>query len=478
MAVLSTIGFILLFIVCISVLIIVHELGHLATAKLFKVYCLEFSCGMGPAIIHKKKKGGETYFSLRAIPFGGYVSMYDKGVELPDGVVVDQSRCFSFIAKWKRVIILFAGVFNNAILAIIIFLVSESCFEQKQMYLNYVDVASGSIAEKAGIKNPDTIKVSTTKSGEVSYYTLDTNAIAHYSDKQSKIAVVLSTNISSYDKRSFDDYISYHLVSADGLILGNAIEAKEANLQNITYSVSTTEGQFFVYVNSTWVKQEIAGKPIENPTTGNVYMNEDGKFFVWDATKWVEKNYTSKTTYPTDAKELDLFYNPEFVITPHAVSVNVIAENNGNCKFENLGLSFHLETYWNNFGTAVKNTFVDFGQSATAIAKSIASLFYSRETWGQIGGIVSIGVQTSSILQNMGWAKFLYVWGLISVNLAIVNLLPFPGLDGWQILVIIVEAVAHREIPDKVKNIMSTIGLILLFAFMIIILCKDIVGLF
>ena len=73
---LMTVLYILLFIVLLSVLIVVHELGHLVAAKAFNVYCLEYSIGMGPLLFKKKRKGGETQFSIRAIPFGGYVSMY------------------------------------------------------------------------------------------------------------------------------------------------------------------------------------------------------------------------------------------------------------------------------------------------------------------------------------------------------------------------------------------------------------------
>ena len=64
------------------------------------------------------------------------------------------------------------------------------------------------------------------------------------------------------------------------------------------------------------------------------------------------------------------------------------------------------------------------------------------------------------------------------MNLAILNLLPFPGLDGWQVLVLVVEAVAHKSIPEKVKNIVSFVGLAILFAFMVLIIIKDVIGLF
>ena len=125
-----------------------------------------------------------------------------------------------------------------------------------------------------------------------------------------------------------------------------------------------------------------------------------------------------------------------------------------------------------------RQTFYDWGYSAGAIVRGFASLFTSTENWKDIGGIVAIGVQTTNILQNFGLGRFIYVWGLISVNLAIVNLFPFPGLDGWQILVIIVEGIFHKEIPAKVKTIISLIDLVVLFAFMAIILIKDVIGLF
>ena len=79
--------YILLFVFCLSTLIMIHEAGHLAAAKIFNVYCFDYSIGFGPALLHVKRKRGETYFSIRAIPFVGFVSMYgeDQKDELPAG---------------------------------------------------------------------------------------------------------------------------------------------------------------------------------------------------------------------------------------------------------------------------------------------------------------------------------------------------------------------------------------------------------
>ena len=101
---------IVLFIVSLSLLIVIHELGHLSMAKLFNVYCQEFSVGFGPALLKKRGKGKETYFSIRAIPLGGYVSMYGEGVELEEGLVLPKERSLEGIKRWKKAIILVAGV--------------------------------------------------------------------------------------------------------------------------------------------------------------------------------------------------------------------------------------------------------------------------------------------------------------------------------------------------------------------------------
>ena len=108
----------LIFVLCLSVLIVVHELGHLTAAKAFGVYCFEFSVGFGPALFRRKRKNGETYVALRAIPFGGFVSMYGENNgetkeknELPDGIEsIPPHRSLANIKKWKKAIILGAGV--------------------------------------------------------------------------------------------------------------------------------------------------------------------------------------------------------------------------------------------------------------------------------------------------------------------------------------------------------------------------------
>lgn len=106
----------------LSVITLIHEFGHLITAKLFGVYCKEFAIGMGPKLCSKNYK--ETEYSIRALPIGGFVSMVgETDDEDPDieKLNIPKSRTLKGIAKWKQVIVMFAGIFMNSILALIIY---------------------------------------------------------------------------------------------------------------------------------------------------------------------------------------------------------------------------------------------------------------------------------------------------------------------------------------------------------------------
>ena len=443
MAFLSIVGYILLFILCLSVLIVVHEAGHFAMAKAFNVYCLDFSIGFGPALFHRKRKNGETYFSIRAFPLGGYVSMYGEGVELPEGVEVPPERSFENIKKWKRIIILFAGVFNNCILALIIFFISEAaCIQKSFVYYQQeassqtvcfrIDAKEDSAASKAGITAGEWNEYTRIHSNDeneyfASSFILDKEAVLTYqNDTTEKVAAVVKTDELTFVNKDFQTNLHFYTLTDakkstvfDGIDLDDEITASNSAIKTISFNV---------------------------------------------------------TTVTLDRGEDDSVVEKERKVSNFSIGRKL--NDDQTWSFEDSGLTFYIWERYNSFGDAVQNTFVDFGYSAGVIYRSLGSLFVSAENWKNVGGIISIGVQTSNILANMGIGRFLYVWALISVNLAIINLLPFPGLDGWQILVLVVEMVAHREIPEKVKNIVSIVGLVLLMALAALILVKDIIGLF
>ena len=408
MQVLTTILYIVLFIVFLSILIIVHELGHLAAAKAFNVYCLEYSIGMGPLIFKKKRKNGETQFSLRAIPFGGYVSMYGEGVELPEGVEVPETRSLNGVKWWKRGIILVAGVTMNALLALVFFFASN-CFPQERMYRNSVNVVASSLAYESGLRDGDVYQISDPityqdeVAGEEKVYYLIDNQTTLNEDESVKYATCIS-------------------------------------LESLTF------------------------KHREMHKTIYVYQLKDGNP---DFTKFVSpSSYTSVQVHysilKTGVKE---------EIVDHVVKVSIPTSNG---EISNFGASFFYEKRSYSFGEIIKNTFIDFGENSVLLFKAIGQLF-NPANWKSLTGVIGVGFETTSVLKDYGFAYYLKIWGFISVNLAIFNLLPFPGLDGWQLLVLAVETTSRKKIPEKIKNIVSLVGIGLLLLLMGVIVIKDLI---
>ena len=412
MQILFTFLYILLFIALLSVLIIVHELGHLAAAKAFNVYCLEYSIGMGPLLFKKKRKNGETQFSIRAIPFGGYVSMYGEGVELPEGVEIDESRSLNKIKAWKRAIVLLAGVTMNAILALAFFFISN-CVD-KSLYINCVNVTENSPAALAGVPNNAILDYELfayhddAANTDRGFYIFDKMATINGDDTVYYAATFNFEDLDSLDKRDLAQYLYiYPFTDSTGaqIDFNHLVDPVTVNYADVHFH--------------------------------SLVKGEDGK---------------SSVAGP--------IYNVQ------------IKQSEG--KYESFGCAMYYGKKNANFKEIVKGTFSDFGQCSILLFKTIGQLFTTPSTWNQVGGIIAVGFETTSVLQNFGIGKFLFYWGFISVNLAIFNLLPFPGLDGWQLLVLIVEGTTRKKIPEKVKNIVSLVGIGLLLLLMAVIVVKDV----
>ena len=140
----NTIIIILLFVLMLMLIIVVHEFGHFIVAKIFNVYVPEFSIGMGKALY--QKKGKETTFSIRLLPIGGYCAIantpndFDEQIDVKTKTV-DVSRTLEGISKFKKILILLAGVFMNLLLALLI------------MSFVYLSIGQAAIAPSSKIEN-------------------------------------------------------------------------------------------------------------------------------------------------------------------------------------------------------------------------------------------------------------------------------------------------------------------------------------
>lgn len=180
---------IIYFILILSVIIIIHELGHLIAAKHFGVYCKEFSIGMGPVIY--QKQGKETAWSIRLLPIGGFVAMAgDEGAPLEgddedrEEVEVPFERTINGIKTWKQIVVMAAGAIMNIILAWVIFVgitayQGQVAIPGKPVISNFTE---SSVAKQAGMQIDDEIIKVTNGSNSIVPETFDdiTEFIQYY----------------------------------------------------------------------------------------------------------------------------------------------------------------------------------------------------------------------------------------------------------------------------------------------------------
>ena len=297
----------------------------------------------------------------------------------------------------------------NALLALVFFFASN-CFPQESLYRDAVNVSSSSLAYEAGMRDGDIFKL-----GDALVYHDDVSNV----DK----AFFLLDNQTTLDEDS-DTYY------ATCLNFSSVTNFKQREFADV----------MFIYE-----------------------LKDDG---VPNFDQFVDPS--TYTTAHVNFSILQKGIKEEIV--DHVVTVSIKTKEKA---IEPFGLQIYYEKHMNSFGTIVKNTFIDFGNSSTELVKGIGNLLFKPQSWKDVGGIIAVGFETTSVLQNFGFGRFLYVWGFISVNLAIFNLLPFPGLDGWQLLVLIIETTTRKKIPEKVKNIVSLIGVGLLLLLMGVIVVKD-----
>lgn len=172
----QTIINILVFFVILGAIVLIHELGHFLTAKLFGVYCAEFSIGMGPKLFSKKK--GETEYQIRALPIGGYVAMAGEADQEDNEIMKDvpYERTLKGIKTWKKCVIMLAGVFMNFVLALVLLIGIYSFVEVQTNTSEIGSVVKNKGAALAGIEAGDVINKITINNEE--------HIIASFSDIQ------------------------------------------------------------------------------------------------------------------------------------------------------------------------------------------------------------------------------------------------------------------------------------------------------
>lgn len=453
---LDTIVSIILFILAFGILICIHEAGHLSMAKLFKVYCKEYSIGFGPKIFSKLKEGKETRFSIRAIPLGGYVSMFGEGLEDdPEFKDIPMERSLEGIKKWKKAIIVSAGVILNAVLAFILIFISNMAFPQIG-YTRKAIVAESSLVAKEGVEAGDKLKFIYPSS---------------YEDKDGSIA--------PFTYQYTDSGKVIH--AGNFFIVDNDVTFNDDDKHYVAAYMFSGNKNEPVFSDGLLIYEAIKGDKLESTLK---YKGDEkdtdlkAEFINWYKHGGPEYYPNYEKAVATLSKEsskllIDLNFEKKGAISLKIPgNFQKKGDKNVFVSYKDIGLSFERSKVWLPAGERFKNTFEDYGYAASAVFKGLGVLF----TGGikNMSGIVGIFSMSTSLYTQYTFSYYLFFWGLISVNLAIFNLLPFPGLDGWQLLVTAIEGISHKKLPAKFKTIMSIVGLALLFALMLVIVVLDI----
>lgn len=481
---------ILLFIISLGVLVSIHEFGHFIIAKLFKVYCSDFSIGFGYKIlkigrlkenekktslifVERKNPKVETNFSIGIIPLGGYVAMLDDDADIAIKSNPDlKGRSLEEKSWWQKILIMSAGIIMNFVLAFLLFTISSTCFEQVSIpYTNLVSISNEEDFNNTFTFESEKIESTTNygKEDEISYFInvsakKDNENIYCFNDPKFPIRIAGS-----------DSY--YALV----------FDSTNLTYENLDFATS--------------FKLAVAKKDEDN-NYFPILKENSYEYYKTDKNTIIEPIRISfrkcKERFVED-NEVDYKIRENINST-----MNLKVLDNGN--FKNTGLSIFKSSYKNSFGEGLKEASINFGESTKVIGRTLLSLFYSKETWEQVGGPVAIFTQTSTILNSYPFYVYISVWASISVNLALFNLIPIPGLDGFQILVTIIEAIGNLvykiknkklrketsdnsinigekekefkwRIPKKIKTILSYGGLVVIFLLAIVIFFKDIISL-
>lgn len=466
MQVWTTIWNIIVFILCLSFVVCIHEAGHLAVAKLCNVYCFEYSIGFGPILFkhkfkHKKKASknddplyvandnpnekvlGETQLSIRALPLGGYVSMAGEDGNLSeDGKIIPTERTLPGVNHFKQICIMLAGITMNFILAIFLFIIS--CWIPKSQNVlsgNSINVVSNTSsityeANEIGLQNGDKILYM--------YQTYDNM----YNPETKEHVSGLQFPVES-ERVLLTDY----QIAKDGY---NGTTYDEITISSIAYASQDIFTNYNPYKN-----QNVVGFDLAN--YDKTYSTEFSKY-VADATS----TRTFTITYQHGDEE-------PVKKTTNKIKTSVETINNGSYyTFGKLGIQCLTTTYNPSFGEAFINGNKQFGSLFVNLYSALGSLF-TPSGWKNVGGIISVYKMSAQGTQSGSISYFLLLWGYISLNLGCFNLLPFPGLDGWQTLIALIESISRKKVPSKVKGIANTVGLIIMFVLAALLVVKDIV---
>lgn len=417
--------------ILLGIMILVHEAGHFWAALSVGVRVETFSIGFGPRLFGFRR--GDTDFRISAIPFGGYVRMLG---EQPGEETATDPRSFQAKARWQRAIVIIAGPLMNVLLSIA--LVAGLYMygfpkEAPSQHAVISSVAANSSAAAAGLQSGDRIlqigdKHDPSWQDVVTEESLNANhAIPVVVDRKGQRLTVNVTP--KMDPKAGVGTAGWRGDVQVGDLMKNG-PAQQAGLRT---------GDLFINVN---------GQPVESILT-------------------VQQAISRSNGKPV---ELEMMRDNQI----QKISVTPVASNNSKLPWR-IGIIFKLPVQMVKLGffPAIAESLRFNQQNATMIFEVLRSIVAQRVSPKTLSGPIGIA-QLSSEAAQEGPSSFLGLMAIVSLNLAIFNLLPIPILDGGTLLLLAVEMLLQREVSLQVKETVFKLGFVFLMMVVVFVIYNDI----
>jgi regulator of sigma E protease len=439
------------FIVLIGIMVLIHEMGHFVVAKLCKVRVEAFSIGFGPRLFGFKH--GETDYKVCLLPLGGFVKMAGENFsELSDAAAgtatvapVSDPGALTSHPRWQQMLIGVAGPAANFLLAFVAMLfyfgvINEvPAHEMKTSVIEWV--TPGSPAAQAGFQTGDVIRsFDRTKDAdwESIYLRLKVNAgqTVPVTVERGGQTVQLSFQVpvaAKAESFAFSDTGIQPQFFTGPIGVDDVQEGKPAYLAGLRAgdAIQRVDGLAFHSVDALIVYMDAGqGKPI----TLTVLRN----------------GVTLPPIVATPAK-LDVGYKLGFVPVPEPY------------RNEPLSLS-----------AAASKSARFCADKSMAIFEVLNQLFTHKASVSQLAGPVGIARMAGEAAEMKGWLPKFGLGAFISINLGIVNLLPFPILDGGMILLLLIESTIRRDISMMVKERIYQAAFVVLISFFAFLIFNDV----
>lgn len=436
--------------VVLGVLIFVHEMGHFLAAKAVGIQVLRFSLGFGRPILSWRR--GETEYWISWLPLGGYVKMAgleDEGVagSVEGGksdVPIDPARAFDRQPVWKRTIVIVAGVTMNVVLAVVLFTVMGATFGIPRLALTPVDsVATAELppGARALAMLPSGARIVRVNGDSARDWQQLTEAIIRGPHKlRLELAardapIVVTLPPDSAGRQQIAEALVPLVPPRIGVVLPG-LPAYRAGLR---------PGDLVVRINGDTVRSWGQMVRTVRRSTGDslrLDVLRDGGLI-------------ELTVVP----ELQVRQDPS---SGRSTAVGVIGAE------ADLPLAFVPQP----LPQAVASGVAETGRRIVLVLGFVKGLVVGEVSLRDVGGPLTIG-QLSGQVARLGLFRFLDFMAFLSINLAILNILPIPILDGGQLMFLVAEAVRGRPLSQQLRTGLTKAGFFVLLAIMILALTND-----